>query len=137
MVVMKNKQWYIYVFILAACSCNFHDKYYINSPNSKNIALVFEWVNTLNPNKKGYIKIYPKGSAENYVAIRSMLDFPIAVYWGDTIKLRGGIFVKGDTLKRIMNWKNDYTKMEAKEVMKDTVNWKHYYLNLIPKGAYK
>jgi hypothetical protein len=120
---------------VGACSF-FNNKYYVRSPN-KDKTLVFKWVNSLNPNKRWYVKIYQKGSADNYVAIRSMLDFPIALFWGDTIKIRGGIFVKGDTLNRMINWKEDYTKKEAEEIMKDTVNWKHYFLNKIPEGADK
>lgn len=121
------------VLCLYACS----DKEYISSPNEKSRILVFEWVNSLNPNKKGFIKIYPKGSTRDFIAIRPIMDFPIDIFWGDTIKVRGGILVKADASNGIINWKKDYTKTEAKEVMTDTVNWKHYFLSKIAEGAYK
>jgi len=108
----------------------------VSSPD-KDRTLVFEWVNSLNPNKKGFIKIYPKESTEDFIAIRPIMDFPIDIFWGDTIKVRGGILVKADTSNGTINWKKDYTKKEVEEVMEDTVNWKHYFLSKIPEGAYK
>lgn len=130
---MKIKILYILLMTLGSCSFS---KYYVRSPDEDK-TLVFEWVNSLNPNKKGFIKIYPKGSTEDFIAIRPIMDFPIDIFWGDTIKIRGGILVKADTSNGTINWKKDYTKKEAEEVMKDTINWKHYFLSKIPEGAYK
>src|SRR5690625_3479595 len=119
---MKIKILYILLITLSSCSFS---KYYVSSPD-KDRTLVFEWVNSLNPNKKGFIKIYPKESTEDFIAIRPIMDFPIDIFWGDTIKVRGGILVKADTSNGTINWKKDYTKKEVEEVMEDTVNWKHY-----------
>jgi hypothetical protein len=114
----------------------FYYKYYVTSPEKKRI-LVFEWVTGFNPDKKWFIKIYPKRYPKDFVAIRPIMDFPIDIFWGDTIKVRGGILVKADTANRVINWKADYTKKEAKEVMADTVKWKHYLQNKIQEGAYE
>jgi hypothetical protein len=102
-----------------------------------NSKLKFEWVNSFNPYKKGYIKISLAKSDKAFVAIQPLMDFSIHIYWGDTIKIRGGILVDADTSGGVLNWRRDYTIDEELQVRLDTLKWKHYYPNKIPEGFYK
>lgn len=131
---MKN--YILYLSLTLILSCTYSEKYFISSPVGDN-RLKFEWKNSLNPNNKGHIKISLTNRGKSFVAIRPILDFPIHIYWGDTIKIRGGILIDADTNNRILNWRRDYTKQEELQVKSDTIKWKHYYLSKIPEGYYK
>jgi hypothetical protein len=127
----------IYLQILLISSCSYKESYDIVSPNGDK-KLRFEWNNTLNPNDKGYIKIFLTASNKNFISIRPLMDFPIHVYWGNTIKIRGGVFINSNILDTgVINWKKDYTALEETQVLSDTLNWKHYYLDKISTGYYK
>ena len=131
---MKKK--FLYLVLLVFTSCTYTEKYSVSSPMGDN-KLIFEWVNSINPNKRGYVKIYLNNSGKDFISIRPIMDFPIHIYWGDTIKVRGGILVNADTSSGRLNWRQDYTKPEELQVRIDTTKWKHYYLNKIPEGYYK
>ena len=133
---VRYEVFFLYLAFAVLTSCNYKERYSIISPKGDS-QLIFEWVNTFNPHKKGYIKIYSSNSSESSVSIIPIMDFPIHIYWGDTIKIRGGILVSDETSFGILNWKRDYTKLEEMQVIVDTINWKHYYLNKIPEGYYK
>jgi hypothetical protein len=80
----------VYLLILISfSSCSYTERCVVKSPIDQR-TLIFEWVNSLNPNRKGHIKIFQKGDRNNFVAIRPIMDFPINIYWGNTIKLGAG-----------------------------------------------
>ena len=130
------RKLFLFVLIFNMYSCEFKDTYEITSPKGDK-KLSFQWVNTFNPYDNGHIKIFLSDSEEHSISLRSYMDFPLNVWWGDSIKLRGGILVGSDSIAGNINWREDYTELEAAELKFDTVNWKHYYLSQIPEGYYK
>jgi RNase P/RNase MRP subunit p29 len=132
---MKQKLLYLLILI-SFSACSYRETCEVKSPIDQRI-LVFEWLNSLNPNRKGYIKIFQKGDRSSFVAIRPIMDFPINIYWGDTIKVRGSILVSQPENQKNINWQFDYSLSEQAEVLRDTTKWKHYLLSKIQNGDYK
>lgn len=102
--------------------------HFITSPIGSE-KLKIEWVDSFNPEEKSYVKISLAGKGDDYITIRPISDFSVHVYWGDTIKIRGGVLVEADTTERLLNWRQNYSSSEELEVLSDKVRWKHYYLN--------
>jgi len=94
--------------LLIPISCNNNEKNHIASPSGKQ-KLVFQWVNSLVPQNKGYVKIYIDDSHQ-YVDIRPFMDFPSNIYWGDTLKVRGGFLVSTSSKLSMINFKEDYSE---------------------------
>jgi RNase P/RNase MRP subunit p29 len=132
---MKQKLLYLLILI-SFSACSYTERCEVKSPIDQR-TLVFEWVNSLNPNRKGHIKIFEKGDRSSFVAIRPIMDFPINIYWGDTIKVRGSVLVSQPENQKNINWKFDYSLSEQAEVLRDTTKWKHYLLSKIQNGDYK
>ena len=106
------------IYLLLTCS----SRNYVISPY-KDKALVFEWNQSIHPNKKNYIKIFLSNSKKNYYSIHPISFIPIHVYWGDTIKIRGGILVDSNIVEPgIIDWKNDYTEFDQSQLSLNDTN---------------
>lgn len=113
----------------------YHSKesYILYSPDKKK-HLVFTWHHSFI--NKSSISISLQGRNDASISIRPFMDFPILIYWGDTIKVRGGLFVKKNNSSQLINWKLDQTAEEISEIKRDTNIWKSYYLEKISSNSY-
>lgn len=133
---MKN--FFLLLIVLFFLSCTTSSSIYtIKSPNKQH-SLQFEWISSLLNHEENCIKISIDGFSKNdYLCIRSLLDFPVLIHWDDTITIYGGILINSKNNNGRLRWVSDYTEIEAEIFTKDPINWKHYYLQKIPTGYYK
>src|SRR5688572_3127545 len=117
---MKN--YLLFLLVPLISSCSFNESYYISSPVGNN-KIKFEWKNTLNPNDEGHVKLSLPEMDKSYLNIRQVMDFSIHIYWGDTIKVRGGKLIGADTSSGMLNWRANYNKEEELQVGSDTIKW--------------
>ena len=123
--------------ILLSLRCRVPDTYYVHSPVDNKQKLEFTWMQSLIPGKKTDIKISIPDIPHASITIQPVMDFNVLIYWGDTIKVRGGTLIKADNSSNKINWLKSYTQDEYKEIIADTIRWQPVFLNLIPKGHYK
>lgn len=109
------------------------ESYKLFSPDNKNY-LVFTWHHSFI--NKSYISISIQGRKDASISIKPLMDYPILIYWGDTIKVRGGLLVKNNNPTQLINWKFDQTAEEIQEIKRDTNIWKSYYLEKILSNSY-
>nr|WP_294988327.1 hypothetical protein [uncultured Sediminibacterium sp.] len=104
------------IIIIAVIFFGCNKKRMVKSPDGKK-ELLFTWIESYSPSNRSYIKISLAEDPKTFVSIRPILDFPIAIYWGDTIKIRKGIIVDLDTTSGLMNWRSDLEKQDIRQMI--------------------
>ena len=127
------KQNIVFIVMLMFLSCNITESYKVFSPKGDKY-LLFKWHHNLFSDT--YITISIPGRSDASISIRQFMDFPILINWADTIKVRGGVSIKGNNQSLLIDWKFDQTREEQVQIDSDTMNWKSYYPNKIPLGYY-
>ena len=128
------KQMFVIFIWLLVMSCNVTESYKVYSPKGDK-CLLFQWHHSLF--KDTYITISIPGRDDASISIQQIMDFPVLINWADTIKIRGGVYLKGNNQSSLIDWKFDQTREEQIHINADTINWKSYYLNKIPLGYYR